>query len=93
MQPRLDESIDERLEQLRALTDRRHQVVADRVQEQNRREACKNATVRDLIDQSIAHLKEQEKQLNKAIQAFIKEDEELRLTRMRISNPCVESAR
>ena len=31
-----------------------------------------------MIDQSISHLKEQEKHLNKAIQAFIKEDEELR---------------
>lgn len=75
--PRLDEEIDERLEQIRALTDRRQQVVSDRVQEQNRREACRNPIVCKLIDQSIAHLKEQEKQLNKAIKEFIKQDEEL----------------
>ena len=73
---------------LRALIDRRQQVVADRVQEQNRRESCKNTTVCELIDCSISHLKEQEKLLNKAIQAFIKEDEELRA-----KDACIQSVR
>ena len=71
MQPRLDESVDA-LENY--ADDRRHQWLRI-VYRQNRREACRSATVRDLIDQSIAHLKEQEKQLNKAIQVFIKADE------------------
>jgi transposase len=62
------------LKRLRALVDRRDQLVEDRVREDNRLEACGDSTVRKLLQQSIARLKKQVAALEKQIVAVIAAD-------------------
>jgi len=54
-------------EKLRALRDRRDQIIDDRVREQNRLECCDNTTIARMIKQSIVRLRKLESQLDDQI--------------------------
>ena len=62
---------------LRALVDRRDQVVEDRVREENRLEACQDGDVRKHLRTSIARLQKQADDLEKAINTVIADDADL----------------
>lgn len=64
----------EALKRLRALVDRRDQIVEDRVREENRLEACGDDGIRKLLRQSIARLTKQAQALEKQIAAVIAAD-------------------
>lgn len=64
----------EALKRLRALVDRRDQIVEDRVREENRLEACGDNGIRKLLRQSIARLTKQAQALEKQIAAVIAAD-------------------
>lgn len=63
---------------LRALVDRREQVVADRVREQNRQQTCADPAMAEHIQEHVAHLETLEKQLHQQIAELIKSDAEFR---------------
>lgn len=77
-QPRPAEEPDPHAARLRALRDRRDQVVEDRVREQNRLEACTDAGVAAGIRRSIRRLQTQEDRLDGQIGACIQESPTLR---------------
>lgn len=62
---------------LRALVDRRDQVVEDRVREENRLEACLDTTVQKHLKASISRLRKAEGALAKQLDALIKADGEM----------------
>lgn len=62
---------------LRALVDRRDQVIETRVSEQNHLEACQDKEIRKMISTTITHLVKTEKKLDKRIQERITADEDL----------------
>jgi transposase len=62
---------------LRALVDRRDQVVEDRVREENRLEACLDTTIQKHLKASIARLRKADVQLARHIDALIKADGEM----------------
>ena len=62
---------------LRALVDRRDQVVEDRVREENRLESCQDAMVQKHLRASIARLRKSEVALAQQLDALIKADGEL----------------
>ncbi len=62
--PRPTSKPDKNAEKLRVLRDRRKQIVEDRVREQNRLESCDDASIRRMINQSIARLQKFESQLD-----------------------------
>lgn len=64
-------------QRLRALVDRRDQVVDDRVREENRLEACADSTIRTQLRASVARLRKQADRLQREIQALIASDAEL----------------
>jgi transposase len=64
----------ESLKRLRALVDRRDQIVEDRVREENRLEACGDSAVRKQLQQSIARLEKQASALAKQIETAIASD-------------------
>jgi len=66
----------ENIKKLRALTDRRTQVVEDRVRESNRLELCVEKTIVKQINASIKRLLKIEKELDLAIKALLEEDTE-----------------
>lgn len=66
-----------RQDKLRALVDRRKQLVEDRVREKNRLEACRDEEMCELLGKSISSLSQQIAALDKRIQAITDEDEEL----------------
>lgn len=63
---------------LRALRDRREQVVEDRVREENRLEACADRQITRQLRASIRRLQAQEKRLDESIRQHIQADEQLR---------------
>jgi len=63
-QPRPAQKPDKTAEKLRALRDRRKQIVEDRVREQNRLESCDDTSIARMIKQSIARLQKIESQLD-----------------------------
>lgn len=65
---------NENLKRLRALVDRRDQIVEDRVREENRLEACSDSLVRRHLTESIARLRKQAAALEKQIAAVIAAD-------------------
>lgn len=69
--------IPEKIRQMRALVDRREQVVADRVREENRLETCPDADVVKELRRSISRLKGQERKLDKKMKRLEKSDKEL----------------
>lgn len=62
---------------LRALVDRRDQVVEDRVREENRLEACQDTTVQRHLRASISRLRKADVELAKQLDALIKADGEM----------------
>jgi len=65
----------ENVRKIRALSDRREQVVEDRVREGNRLEACRDEIIREQIQNSIDCLNDIEKQLNRTIRDLLRSDE------------------
>ena len=63
--------------QLRALCDRRQQIVADRVREGNRLEKCADPGIAEHIEASIQQLRTQEKEFDEQIQALQRSDQDL----------------
>jgi transposase len=61
---------------LRALVDRREQVVADRVREQNRLEKCADPTMAEHIQEHVVHLETLEQQLDEQIAELLQSDAE-----------------
>jgi len=76
--PRLYALPPENLVRLRALSDRRDQVVDDRVREQNRLEACRDPVIAKDLKASIARLEKAEVKLDKAMVVVIAEDPALK---------------
>lgn len=72
--PRLYALPPANLERLRALSNRRDQVVEDRVREQNRLEACQDAGIAKEITKSITRLEKAEGELDTKIATAIDED-------------------
>jgi len=72
--PRLYALPPANLERVRALSNRRDQVVEDRVREQNRLEACQDAGIAKELTKSITRLEKAEGQLDKKIATAIDED-------------------
>jgi transposase len=72
--PRLYALPPANLERLRALSNRRDQVVEDRVREQNRLEACQDAGIAKEISKSITRLEKAEGELDRKIATAIDED-------------------
>lgn len=62
---------------LRALRDRRQQIVQDRVREENRLETCADREIVRQLRASIKRLNAHEKKLDERIQKFVKADEQL----------------
>ena len=72
--PRLYALPAEHLVRLRAWSDRRDQVMEDRVREENRLEACLDPAIAKDLKASIARLEKAEAKLDQAIAAIIAED-------------------
>jgi len=68
----------ENVRQIRALCDRRQQVVEDRVRETNRLEACADSDIAADIQTSIEELSETEHDLDRRINELMKSDVELK---------------
>lgn len=75
--PKPQEKPEPDAQELRALRDRREQIVEDRVREQNRLEACANKKIATEIRRSIKRLEKQEQQLDEKIQKCINDSKEL----------------
>lgn len=76
-QPRLTEPTPQSVRKLRALRDRRQQIVEDRVREQNRLETCADRAIAKHLRASIRRLEAQEKKFDQQIAAHIKSDPQL----------------
>jgi transposase len=76
-QPRLSQQPNAKVRELRALRDRRAQLVEDRIREQNRLEACYDERIAEKIGVSINAIKAAIRSLDKDIVACIKQDGEL----------------
>lgn len=72
-QPRPAEQPDPESRRLRALRDRRDQVIEDRVREQNRLESCPDAEVQREIKRNIKRLQKQEAKLDEQIDQCIEQ--------------------
>lgn len=72
--PRLHALPAENIAHLRAVADRRSQVIDDRVREQNRLEACVDSVIAKQLRSSIARLKKAEDTLDKRLSASIDRD-------------------
>lgn len=72
--PRLFQLPSETLVEVRALSDRRAQVIDDRVREQNRLEACRSEPITAMLKVSIRRLDKAEADLNKRIITAINAD-------------------
>lgn len=79
--PRLYQLPSKRLEHLRAVIDRRSQVVEDRVREQNRLEACTDPLIAKQLRTSIKRLEQHESTMDKHIADVIDADEGFRAAR------------
>lgn len=71
---------------LRALIDRREQIIHARVSEQNHREACQDADIRKELTATIQRLRKQERRYDKKIGALMAADQQLTKKRQ-----CLES--
>jgi transposase len=67
----------ESVRKIRALRDRREQIVEDRVREQNRLETCPDRDMAKHIRRNIRRLTTQQQQLDQQIEQLIKDDEQL----------------
>ncbi len=76
-QPQPTAPTPESVRKIRALRDRREQIVQDRVREQNRLETCADSQIAKDIRRSIRRLEAQEKKLDQQIAQHIKDDEQM----------------
>lgn len=76
-QPRETPKTPANIRKFRALTDRREQIVEDRVRETNRLETCTDDDVVKQIQHNIVQLQRMEKELNDEINRLRKEDQQL----------------
>ena len=76
-QPRPVEKTDKNAEKLRALRDRREQIIQDRVREQNRLECTDDDQIARMMAQSIARLRKIESQLDAQITRCIRNSQTL----------------
>lgn len=74
IKPSVTQKTPENVRKMRALSDRRRQVVEDRVREVNRLEACADPYIRKELENSIDQLKRKEKELEEQINLLIKSD-------------------
>ncbi|MFG0250461.1 MAG: IS110 family transposase [Phycisphaeraceae bacterium JB051] len=74
--PQVTQKVDKTTEKLRALRDRRKQIVEDRVREQNRLECCHDAQMAKMIKQSITRLQKFEAQLDDQLAKCLKQSPE-----------------
>lgn len=77
-EPRLTGTPDSDVVRLRALRDRRDQIVEDRVREQNRLETCEDQAIARTIGQNIKRLQKIEEQLDQQIADCIVANEQLK---------------
>ena len=77
VQPREAEKPDPQAVKIRALRDRREHIVADRVREQGRLEACADPEVSQEIQDHIDWLAKQESNLNERMQILVDDSEKL----------------
>jgi len=75
-EPQPSNPTPENVRKIRALSDRREQVVEDRVREGNRLEACRDNIIMEQIQSSIDRLNDLEKQLNLTIRDLLRSDEQ-----------------
>ena len=76
--PPITPKTPENQRRFRALLDRRDQIVADRVREANRLEACADTHVAQHIRDQIDHLQDLQNQLDRQIKTLLEADDELR---------------
>jgi len=76
--PKVTPKTPENVRKIRALSDRRRQVVEDRVRECNRMETCTDAEIINQLQENIARLQHAEKTLNEQINSLRQTDPVLR---------------
>jgi transposase len=76
-QPSKTPKTPENVRKIRALSDRRRQVVEDRVRETNRLEACADPEMIQILQDSIQRLQQDEKSLDEQINSLLQSDTEL----------------
>lgn len=76
-QPEPTAKTPQAVRQIRALRDRREQIVQDRVREQNRLETCADRAMATHLRQSIRRLKKQQDKLDQLIGQLIQHDQQL----------------
>jgi transposase len=76
--PAITPKTPENIRKIRALSDRRRQVVEDRVRECNRLETCSDAEITEQLQESIARLKQMEEKLNQQIDTLRRSDRVLK---------------
>lgn len=72
--PEITEKTPENVRKIRALSDRRRQVIEDRVRECNRMETCADAEILEQLRESIERLQQAENELNEQIDALRQSD-------------------
>lgn len=91
--PRPAEPISDQARKLRAARARRRQLMAMVVAERNRLDRCDDAEIREMIEQALRQLKEQLGQVDRRIEALVREDPELhRRARLLASVPGIGAA-
>lgn len=76
--PKVTPKTPENVRKIRALSDRRRQVVEDRVRECNRMETCADTEMIEQLQESISRLQQAEKALNEQINQLLQSDPALR---------------
>lgn len=84
-QPKAAEKPDKNAEKLKALRDRRQQIVEDRVREQNRLECCDDSQIAKVIAQSITRLRKIESQLDARITRCVSQCQTLKTKAQRLT--------
>lgn len=77
-QPRPTAPTPQMVRKIRALTDRRQQIIEDRVRESNRMEACADPQIIQQLEESISRLREFEKQLDLEIKSLTESEPEMK---------------
>jgi transposase len=86
-QPRATPPERENRRKMRALCERRQQIVEDRVRETNRLETCFDPAMAKHIQEQLEHLQQLEADLDQQIQTLVEEDAEFRQTRQTLMTP------
>lgn len=86
-QPRATSPEAENTRKMRALSERRQQIVEDRVREVNRLETCVDQAMAQHIQDQLEHLQTLEADLDQQIQTLLEEDPEFRQTMTTLMTP------